>query len=187
MTAEPEEQGAAAPAGHLRAARAAAPAGHLRTARADREQVIDVLKAAFVQGRMRKDEFDARVDRTFASRTYAELAAITADIPAGQIGDQPPRPGAQVQARTPAAAPARPPGSHAAKARRFMIIGVAMMVLFIMARGAPALLFLPLGLTAFVLAGAQKLAARRERRGQLPGPPAAPRQAPQTGQPAGDG
>ena len=56
-----------------------------------------------------------------------------------------------------------------------MIIGVAMMVLFIMARGAPALLFLPLGLTAFVLAGAQKLAARRERRGQLPGPPAAPR------------
>ena len=111
-----------------------------------------MLKAAFVQGRMRKDEFDARVDQTFASRTYAELAAITADIPAGQIGDQPPRPGAQVQAWTPAAAPARTPGSHAAKARRFMIIGVTMMVLFVMARGAPALLFLPLGLTAFVLA-----------------------------------
>ena len=191
MTAEPEEQGAAAPAGHLRAARADAPAGHLRTARADREQVIDVLKVAYVQGRMCKDEFDARVDRTFASRTYAELAAITADIPAGipagPSGDQPPRPGAQVQARTPAPAPARTPVSHAAKARRFMIIGVAMLVLFMLSRGASGLLFGPLALTAFVLAGVQKLAARRERRGQLPGPPAAPRQAPQAGQPAGDG
>ena len=137
-----------------------------------------MLKAAFVQGRMRKDEFDARVDQTFASRTYAELAAITADIPAGipagQIGDQPPRPGAQVQAWTPAPPLTWTPVSHAAKARRFMIIGVTMMVLFVMARGAPGLLFLPLGLTAFVLASAQKLAARRERRGQLPGPPAAP-------------
>jgi hypothetical protein len=41
-----------------------------------------VLKAAFVQGRLAKDEFDARVGQTFASRTYAELAVITADIPA---------------------------------------------------------------------------------------------------------
>lgn len=183
MSAEPEKQRAAAPAGHLRAARAAAPAGHLRTSRADREQVIDVLKAAFVQGRMRKDEFDARVDRTFASRTYAELAAITADIPADiparPTGDQPPRPVGP--------APARTPMIHAAKARRFMIIGVVLLVLFTAARGAPALLFGPLCLTAFVLAGAQKLAARRERRGQLAGPPAAQRQAPHTGQPAGDG
>jgi hypothetical protein len=38
-----------------------------------------------------------------------------------------------------------------------------------------------------VLAGARELASRRERPGQLPGPPAAPRQAPQAGQPAGDG
>jgi Domain of unknown function (DUF1707) len=204
VTAEPEEQGPTAPAGHLPAARAAAPAGHLRTSRADREQVIDVLKTAFVQGRMRKDEFDARVDRTFASRTYAELAAITADIPAGipagPSGDQPPRPGAQVQARTPTQAQkpaptqartpaptqARTPVSHATKARRFMIIGVAMLVLFVLSRGASGLLFGPLALTAFVLAGVQKLAARRERRGQLPGS-AAPCQAPPTGQPAGDG
>jgi Domain of unknown function (DUF1707) len=56
--------------------------GHLRTSHADREQAIDVLKAAFVQGLLDKDEFDLRVGRAFASRTCAELAALTADIPA---------------------------------------------------------------------------------------------------------
>jgi len=61
----------------------AAARGHLRASHADREQVINVLKAAFVQGRLAKDELHARVDQTFASRTYAELAAITADLPAG--------------------------------------------------------------------------------------------------------
>jgi hypothetical protein len=45
--------------------------------------VIDTLKAAFVQGRLTKDEFDDRVGQTLAARTHAELAALTADIPAG--------------------------------------------------------------------------------------------------------
>jgi len=57
--------------------------GRARASHADRDQVVEVLKAAFVQGRLTKDEFDARVGQTFASRTYAELAVITADIPAG--------------------------------------------------------------------------------------------------------
>jgi Domain of unknown function (DUF1707) len=56
--------------------------GHLRASREDREQMIDVLKAAFVQGRLTKDEFDARIDQTLASRTYAELAVVTAGLPA---------------------------------------------------------------------------------------------------------
>jgi hypothetical protein len=37
--------------------------GELRASNADREQVIEVLKAAFVQGRLAKDEFDLRVGR----------------------------------------------------------------------------------------------------------------------------
>jgi hypothetical protein len=56
---------------------------HLRASHADREQVILTLKAAFVQGMLAKDEFDLRVARTFASRTYAELAAVIDDIPPG--------------------------------------------------------------------------------------------------------
>jgi len=65
--------------------RAARPAGRgrLRASHADREQVIDTLKDAFVQGRLTKDEFDSRVGDVLASRTYADLAALTADIPAG--------------------------------------------------------------------------------------------------------
>ena len=43
--------------------------------------MIEALKDAFVQGRVMRDELDARVAQTLASRTYAELAALTADIP----------------------------------------------------------------------------------------------------------
>jgi len=63
--------------------------GHLRASHADREQVIGALKAAFVAGMLAKDEFDLRVGQAFASRTYAELAALTADVPAGLTAAQP--------------------------------------------------------------------------------------------------
>jgi len=66
--------------------------GHLRASRADREQAIDVLKVAFVQGRLTKGELDVRVGRALAARTYAELASVTADIPAGPGLAQPAEP-----------------------------------------------------------------------------------------------
>ena len=66
----------------LRTDRPAVPArGRLRASHTDREQVLDVLKAAFVQGRLDKDEFDTRVGRVLTSRTYADLDALAADIP----------------------------------------------------------------------------------------------------------
>jgi hypothetical protein len=40
--------------------------GRLRASHSDREHVVEVLKAAFVQGRLTKDEFDMRVGQTFA-------------------------------------------------------------------------------------------------------------------------
>jgi len=46
--------------------------------------VIGTLKAAFVQGMLDRDEFDQRVDRAFAARTHADLAAVTADLPAAR-------------------------------------------------------------------------------------------------------
>ena len=145
----------------------AAPAtarGRLRTSRTDREYVIDVLKAAFVQGLLTKDEFDARVGQTFTSRTFAELATVTADIPAGLTIDLPPR--------SPAPASAQPPMSKAAKAHRCVVVAVAMMLAATLVPGGAALfLFAPLCLTALVVAGAQILASRHEQRsrGQLPG------------------
>ena len=69
--------------------------GQLRTSRADREQAINVLKAAFVAGRLTKDEFDLRVGRVLASRTYADLAALTVDVPShvanADVPDEHPR------------------------------------------------------------------------------------------------
>ena len=59
------------------------PLGRLRASDSDREKVIDMLKAAFGQGRLTKDEFDARVGHAFTSKTCADLAALTADIPPG--------------------------------------------------------------------------------------------------------
>jgi hypothetical protein len=53
----------------------------LRASHADREQVIGLLKVAFVHGRLTKEEFDGRVGRAFAARTYAELTGLTDDLP----------------------------------------------------------------------------------------------------------
>jgi hypothetical protein len=74
--------------------------GHLRAADADREQVIDVLKSAFVQGRLAKGEFDVRVGQAFASRTYADLAAVAADLPTWLLGAQLPQEPARAKAQT---------------------------------------------------------------------------------------
>jgi hypothetical protein len=57
--------------------------GRLRASHADRERVIGTLKAAYVYGLVTKEEFDARVAQTLAARTHAELATVTADLPAG--------------------------------------------------------------------------------------------------------
>jgi hypothetical protein len=70
-----------------------------RAGHADREQVISTLKAAFVQGMLAKDEFDARVSQAFASRTCAELAAVTADLPAGLVAARSARPPVRVRRR----------------------------------------------------------------------------------------
>ena len=60
--------------------------GRLRASDADREQVIDTLKAAFVQGRLTRDQLGVRTGRALVSRTYAELAAVTDGIPAMRTG-----------------------------------------------------------------------------------------------------
>jgi hypothetical protein len=71
------------------AARAGA-LGRLRATHFDRVQVIGTLKAAFVQGRLTEDEYDARVDQASTSQTHADLAVLIADIPAGSAAARPP-------------------------------------------------------------------------------------------------
>jgi Domain of unknown function (DUF1707) len=142
---------------------AAVARGRLRASHADREHVIGTLKAAFVQGRLTKDELDLRIGQTFASRTYAELARLTADIPAGLIAA--PRP------RNAARAPARPPMNNAVKSGISVAIAVVTLVLAAYLTGGQALfVFVPFYSVALVVAGAQVLEERHQKRsrGQLP-------------------
>jgi hypothetical protein len=137
--------------------------GHLRASHADRERVIGTLKAAFAQGMLDRDEFGQRVSQTFAARTYADLSAVTADLPAGLAGDRLPR--------QPARAQVRPPMSNAAKASICVVIAVAVPVILSIPTGGAALFAVaPFYLMALLVAAAQILASRHHKRsgGQLP-------------------
>ena len=150
--------------------------GQLRASHADRDQAIDVLKAAFVQGRLTKGEFDLRVGRVFASRTYADLGALTADLPGLVTGAQPSgdarEPGRALSFKTAArvgAVGASPAVTSAA-------------VVMMQSSGVPAVAgVLLVGLTGVLvtvlLAALLVLlswAVRRSQRGPAQGPPSGP-------------
>jgi hypothetical protein len=79
---------------------ASASHGRLRAGHADREQAINVLKTAFVQGRLAKNEFDLRISQALSSRTYAGLRTVTADLPAGLVPAVPLQPARDPAHRT---------------------------------------------------------------------------------------
>ena len=99
--------------------------GRLRASRADREQAVELLKAAFVEDRLTKDELDTRVGQALASRTCADLAAVTADLPAGPAAAGPTAAGPlSMPARTLAKAALR---SGVCMLAAFALVGVVAM------------------------------------------------------------
>jgi hypothetical protein len=58
------------------------PEPHLRAADADRAAVADVLGQHMAAGRLTVEEYDERLTRTYAAKTYGELDELTADLPA---------------------------------------------------------------------------------------------------------
>ncbi len=78
--------------------------GRMRVSDADRERAIEVLKSAFVQERLTKDELDARAGRAYQSRTFDELNACTTGISQARPRLRP--------ARTPAPPPPAPAARH---------------------------------------------------------------------------
>ncbi|HEY7880182.1 MAG TPA: DUF1707 domain-containing protein [Streptosporangiaceae bacterium] len=90
-----EVQAMAGPGDGIRAGR-----GHLRASHADRDGIAGILKAAFVRGMLDQGEFTLRVGQALTARTHADLAALTADLPADLHADPPPWPwsaGARLQ------------------------------------------------------------------------------------------
>ena len=61
--------------------------------------MIETLKTAFVQGQLSRDELGVRAGQALAARTYADLAALTADIPVGAAAAAPTRPPAPARRR----------------------------------------------------------------------------------------
>ncbi|MEE1926889.1 DUF1707 domain-containing protein [Streptomyces sp. TRM 70351] len=57
------------------------PPAELRASHDDREAVVERLRDAAAEGRIGLDELDARLEQALTSRTYAELAVLTADLP----------------------------------------------------------------------------------------------------------
>jgi hypothetical protein len=55
---------------------------HLRAADADRAAVATVLGQHMAAGRLTVDEYDERLARAYAAKTYGELEQLTADLPA---------------------------------------------------------------------------------------------------------
>jgi len=53
----------------------------LRAADSDRDAVVERLRDAAAEGRLEHIELDARVERALTAKTYADLAALTADLP----------------------------------------------------------------------------------------------------------
>jgi hypothetical protein len=53
----------------------------LRASDPDREQLVDVLKAAFSEGRLDQDEYTARMEQAYSAKTYGELRNLVSDLP----------------------------------------------------------------------------------------------------------
>jgi hypothetical protein len=131
---------------------------------ADRDRVIGVLQAAFVQDRLTKDEFEARMGQALGSRIYADLTALTADLPAGSATAHLPREPARRQAQTPGTTGAR-------SSVRVMSVGTILMagvwVAAALAGGTGALMvaltFTITYLGTLLLAGAVLLESWHER------------------------
>ena len=68
-------------------------AGHmhpaLRASDADREQLVEVLKTAFGEGRLTQDEYTGRMEQAYTAKTYGELRALVADLPGPAVPQVP--------------------------------------------------------------------------------------------------
>lgn len=92
--------------------------GDMRASDADRQGVADQLRKALDEGRLDLHEYDERLQRAYAAKTYAELGSLLTDLP-GTVGPDRARLAA---APPPPAAPVSgaPSAASAADTRRWL-------------------------------------------------------------------
>jgi DUF1707 SHOCT-like domain/Domain of unknown function (DUF4190) len=74
--------------------------GTMRATDADRDQVAGILSTAYSEGRLSRDEYDARLESALSARTYADLDHVVTDLPAAQAAV--PAPAARTMVTRPA-------------------------------------------------------------------------------------
>jgi hypothetical protein len=87
----------------------------MRASTADRDRAVEVITSAYTEGRLTKDEHDARVGRAMTAATFAELDSVVIDLP----GAGPPQPPVQVA-----------PAGNNALAIASLVCGVAQVMLW---------------------------------------------------------
>lgn len=91
----------------------------MRAGDGDRQQVAARLKQALDEGRLDLTEYDERLQKTYAAKTYGDLDGLLDDLP-GTVPTQ----RSQVQAYQPPAAPAGGPAAEPDKdSHRFAWLG----------------------------------------------------------------
>ncbi|MDY0815398.1 DUF1707 and DUF4190 domain-containing protein [Kitasatospora purpeofusca] len=70
---------------HTGVPQVAMPQSAMRAATADRERTVDVLKAAFAEGRLSAAEYGERFEAASTAQTYGQLARLVADLPSGPM------------------------------------------------------------------------------------------------------
>jgi Domain of unknown function (DUF1707) len=157
--------------------------GDMRASDVERELTIDVLKAAFMQGRLTKDELAERVGRALASRTYTDLDSLTADIPreaaARRLISAPvPRPAGPALPRTRAPVDAYAGRYDRAFVATALFSGLTIVAAFVLNDGATSGLLALIGILSGLISMALLAAhVRAERRGERQGGQRRPRRA----------
>jgi DUF1707 SHOCT-like domain len=54
----------------------------MRATDTDRDRVAGILSTAYSEGRLSRDEYDARLKSALSARTYADLDHVVTDLPA---------------------------------------------------------------------------------------------------------
>ena len=87
----------------------------MRASTIDRDHAVEMITKAYTEGRLTKDEHDARVEQAMTASTYAELDSVVVDLP----GARPPAP----------PAPPAPPKNNAL-AIASLVCGAAQLMLW---------------------------------------------------------
>jgi len=93
---------------------------------ADRERTVGVLRAGFTEGRLTQDELDDRIARAYTARTYGDLWALIADLPAGPL---PYPPGVPYPQANPAVPPSTEPATNWHSAAALVITALVIFTL----------------------------------------------------------